>query len=74
MYFKPSYRVTYRQNPPREDFDDIVQRIITWMTHHTVATLNIAGNRESVAPGIKRWATELLMNLFHTLVPEEEET
>lgn len=35
-----------------------------WVHEHAIRVLNIAGNRESVSPGIEQWTIDLFMEVF----------
>ena len=41
--------------------------ICDWIEKKNIQILNVAGNRESVAPGIQVWATQALITIFKTL-------
>ena len=46
--------------------------ICEWLEKKNIGILNIAGNRESVAPGIQVWATQALIEIFKTLQGRKE--
>lgn len=41
-----------------------VEQVCVWLAEHQPGILNIAGNRESVSPGIENWTRKLIMELF----------
>jgi hypothetical protein len=70
-YGKPSLDVTFDKKSTPEALAD---RVIEWLQNEDIHVLNVAGNRESVAPGIKVWTTRLLIEVFHTILVEGQET
>lgn len=52
--------------PPYQPMKDeeIIERMADWIGECGAKTLNIAGNRESVAPGLQFWLTSILMEVF----------
>lgn len=61
---KPYFAVLYK--PPCR-VRDHVDEIVEWLLEQNFETLNVAGNRESVSPGIKVWTTRLLIDVFHMI-------
>ena len=55
--------VYFPEYQPMKD-DEIVERMAHWIKECGAETLNIAGNRESVAPGIQFWLCGILMDVF----------
>lgn len=51
--------------------EDAVADILSWLKHHHIKTLNVAGPRESRRPGIYRLTTELLLGI-HTALHRSE--
>lgn len=47
------------------------ESILEFLHFHSIEILNIAGNRESVAPGIENWVTRVFLYVFHRLKKEE---
>lgn len=45
-------------------FDDIVKDILNGLIKHNPPVLLVAGNRESIAPGIQLWTEILLFSVF----------
>lgn len=44
--------------------EEETKRIHRWINHNNIKTLNVAGNRKSVAPGIQMYTEDLIVNLF----------
>jgi hypothetical protein len=62
---KPSVIIATRlAEPPAPKRPD---RFVAWLTERDVGTLNVAGNRESKAPGIGAWVEEYLAAVFRAL-------
>lgn len=36
----------------------------TWLSHNNIYVLNVAGNRESVNPGVQEMVKQFLLNIF----------
>jgi hypothetical protein len=50
---------------------DSIERVTEWLRSFPCAVLNVAGNRESTAPGIERDAERFLCDLFAAVVNGE---
>lgn len=62
---KKSYRtITYRPKTPIIYLEKIQDRIYSWVRESDIHILNVAGNRESVSPGIQEWTCNLLLPVF----------
>jgi len=60
--FKPFFRVLF---PEKDDLVlTIPHDIVEWIQRENIHILNVAGNRESKAPGIQKWATQFLIDVF----------
>lgn len=70
-YGKPTLDITFNKQSTPEALAD---RVIDWIYNEHIQVLNVAGNRESVSPGIKVWATRLLIEVFHTVLAEGQTT
>jgi hypothetical protein len=46
------------------DLSNYTQDVRRWLENNNISILNIAGNRESVSPGIQQKATEFLIQVF----------
>jgi hypothetical protein len=46
------------------DTDVVAERLAEWILYQKIQVLNIAGNRESKAPGIQVWLTLVLIGAF----------
>lgn len=44
--------------------DEEPERIRKWITYNNIQTLNVAGNRRSVAPGIQQFTEDLIVKTF----------
>lgn len=60
QYNKPYIDVEYRQ--PRS-----AQEVANWIRENNIDVLNVAGNRETFAPGIQRFVEEYLTEVFRLL-------
>ncbi len=69
---KPYFPVRFHQ-PVAENIRDIGYEVISWLIKENIDVLNVAGNRESVAPGIQNWTTRLFLYVFHVLKEAEKE-
>jgi hypothetical protein len=63
-------RVAKNFNKPRlvitgltEAIPDIAWEITNWLEENSIRTLNVAGNRESVSPGIEKWTERLVREI-----------
>ncbi len=62
---KPVFEVTYPvQLEQALDQPNLITDIHTWLHFHKPAVINIAGNRESKAPGIEKWTCEFIRSIF----------
>ena len=63
VHGRPIKRIRYsaanRRSPIRE-----IAGIVKWVKHHNIETLNIAGNRESINPGITMYAEAVVSKLL----------
>lgn len=50
-----------------QEFDSDVDYLVEWLAEHKPARLNIAGNRESVSPGVAKYTTLALEAAFKAL-------
>jgi len=57
---KPVYFVPYRSLPWKQ----FNSHVIDWLIQEGIETLNVAGNRESRAPGIRVWTAGFLERLL----------
>jgi hypothetical protein len=57
---RPYIDIDYNDPRPVDD-------VITWLKAYGIKTLNVAGNTERTAPGIQKFATEYLTEVFQTL-------
>lgn len=62
QHAKPFYVVNLSANAP-----DSLTAAVAWLQHNRIATLNIAGPRESEHPGIYKLARNWLQLFFQTL-------
>jgi len=62
-YNKPHFvfRMTYKQN----DYTVQKHALIEWLLGGQYVILNVGGNRESVAPGIRHYAYNMLIKVLH---------
>lgn len=60
---KPLFEVKFPTLPHLKD-ENVIPDIQLWLSFHEPSILMIAGNRESVAPGIERWTREFLLEVF----------
>lgn len=67
---KPVLRITFQ---PLSPITDHIPSIVTWLQSHPISILNVAGNRESLAPGIKIWTTRLLIDAFYTFQHQQQQ-
>lgn len=49
---------------PYPDGDKMVKKVKLWLIREKVWTLNVAGNRESVSPGIEQFTKKFLMEVL----------
>jgi hypothetical protein len=49
---------------PSADFEENVQKVIEWIAQNQIKTLNVAGNRESVSPGIRDFTVKLITEII----------
>jgi len=68
---KPVAGVKFHTNKP-PNIEITATRLADWLFHHKVETLNVAGNRDSKAPGLQYWLTQVLIITF-TLLKEMNE-
>lgn len=47
-----------------------ISEVVTWLRENNIETLNVAGNRESVSPGITAFAEEYLTNVLKKYLEE----
>ncbi len=59
----PVFDVPYPTLPRLEDVN-LIDDLQFWLAYHKPCVLMIAGNRESVAPGIEKWTENLMTRLF----------
>jgi hypothetical protein len=52
----------FTNTPP--DIEKTARNIAQWIVEYSIETLNVAGNRESLAPGLQKWATQMLARCF----------
>ncbi len=52
--------------------EELVRTIRCWLEAEHIRVLNVAGPRESQAPGIYRWAYEVLAALFRSLAERSD--
>ena len=50
-----------------EPVDVLAKRLADWLFEQQIEVLNVAGNRESKAPGIQVWLIEVLIKAFKQL-------
>ena len=62
-YSKPLFPVDVPRLPTLEKYL-LVEDIRSWLTQIRPSVLMIAGNRESVCPGIEQWTRQLLTKVF----------
>jgi len=58
-YNRPLFRIPLR--PLQQDPKDYRLRFLIWLSDYKVEVLNVAGNRESVAPGITHQVQDFLV-------------
>ncbi len=68
--FKPFFRVMFSE--PGDVILTIPHDVVEWIQREDIHILNIAGNRESKAPGIQKWATQFLIEVFTEVVKKEK--
>ena len=59
----PIFEVTYPKLPSLEN-EFLIGDIRSWLWRHKPAVVMIAGNRESVCPGIEQWTSKLIQRIF----------
>jgi hypothetical protein len=55
----------FTNNPP--DVETTARNVANWIIEQNIGVLNVAGNRESVGPGIQTWSTKMLIRAFQML-------
>jgi len=65
---KPYLWIPYPTFFPPVENDKECKRIIEWINEKEIQTLNVAGNRESVAPGIQEHTQTLLSFVFRKIL------
>lgn len=53
-------------------FEDQVKIVVGWLKYTGIKVLNVAGNRESVSPGIQKFTKELLVGVINVLHADKE--
>ena len=66
---KPLFRTVYleEEKDDQENMEAVAHRIAEWVRVKDLKVLNVAGNRESKAPGLQVWASQVLMKAFREL-------
>jgi hypothetical protein len=68
---KLTLKAIHQYNKPYFDVDfddsDPVDQVVNWIKEHNIQILNVAGNRESKAPGIQKFTEEYLVKVFKLL-------
>ena len=57
---KPLFYVAYPSTPDEPSLEQITADFQSWLTQHSIRTLNVAGNRESDRPGIQEFTQKFL--------------
>jgi hypothetical protein len=68
FYGRPYLDIKYSNVPQVNTMNmldlNFIEPIINWIRNHKISKLNIAGNRESVAPGIQEFTERLFIEVF----------
>lgn len=59
-----SYKKPHLEIVPSDYIDFEVERAVNWILNNNIGVLNVAGNRESKAPGLQVWVVDFLEKVF----------
>lgn len=71
-YKKRSVGIKYH-NVKEPDIETTAKRLADWLYEQKIKNLNVAGNRESKAPGLQFWLTQVLVRTFTLLKGNNED-